>query len=134
MALDLTFRRAGVRRLHQAWSAARDDVDSHPSQLVAELLHFLVDGIASLDAGTAKDRDAIMLHSLRLDLIEVVDGLPELVDSLVQDVSRIGRIALLRLLFTQLLELRRSGSLLVSHLSRSAPRGRTVYSERMATA
>src|SRR2546428_9225574 len=74
MALDLTLRRAGVRRLHQAWSAAGDDVDPHPSQLVAELLHFFVDGIATLDAGTAEDRDAIMLDPLGLDLIEVVDG------------------------------------------------------------
>ena len=47
-----------------------------------------------------------MLDPLRLDLVEVVDRLPELVDRLVEDVRRIDPRLLLRLRLPQLLELR----------------------------
>jgi hypothetical protein len=95
MALDLPFDRPGVRRLHQSRSATGDDVDSHVRQLEAELLHLVVGGIAAADARTAEDRDAVVLDTLRLDLVEIVDRLPELVDRLVEDVGRIGRGPLL---------------------------------------
>src|SRR5205823_1748782 len=96
-AFDLTFSRAGVGRFHQAGAAASDDVHAHARQLEAERLHFLINRIAAANARAAENRDAIMLDALGLDLIEVVDRLPELVNGLVEDVARIGARAPLRL-------------------------------------
>ncbi len=61
-----------------------------------------------------------VLDALRLDLVEVVDGLPKLVDSFVEDVGRIDAALLLLLLSPKGLELRCGGSL-VRHA------GATVY-------
>jgi hypothetical protein len=62
-----------------------------------------------------------VLDALRLDLVEVVDGLPELIDGAVEDVRRVdGRRLLLRgLRVAQLLQLRsgRSTVALVSPVS-----------------
>src|SRR5581483_3125358 len=91
VALDLPFDRAGVRRLHESGSAAGDDVHAHPRQLVAELLHLGVDRIARLDARAAEDRHAIVLDPLRLDLIEIVDRVPEVIDRAIENVTRIDR-------------------------------------------
>src|SRR5688572_20797357 len=121
-ALDLTFDGAGVGRLHETGAAAGDDVHAHPRQLEAELLHFLVDGIAPPDPRAAENRDAIVLDTLRLDLVDVVDRLPELVDGLVENVRGIGAAPLLILLFfAEVFELRSGGSPAVGH------QGRTSY-------
>ena len=106
----LPLHRARVRRFHQSRPAAGDDVHAHPRQLGAQLLDFFVDRIAAPDARAAEDRDAVVLDALGLDLVEIVDRLPELVDGLVEDVRRIGgRPLLRRLRLAQLLELGRGG-------------------------
>ena len=105
----LPFDGSGVGGFHQSRTAAGDDVDAHPGELEAELLGLLVNRISEPDARAAEYRNAVMLHALGLDLIEVVDRVPELVDGLVEDVRRIDRRSLLHLLFAQLLELRRGG-------------------------
>ncbi len=94
LGVDLAFHRAGVGRFHQPRPSARDDVDAHPGQLEAEHLHFVVDRIAVTDARAAEDRDAVVLDLLGLDLVEIVDGLPKLVDRLVEDVARVETLPL----------------------------------------
>src|SRR5258707_30805 len=115
MALGLPFHRSGIRGLHQSRTAAGDDVRPKPRQLVAEFLGLVVDGIAALNPRAAKHRHAVVLDPLRLNLIEIVDGLPELVNGLVEDVRRIDRRPLPGLPFPERLELR-SRRLLVRRL------------------
>src|SRR5258708_34401290 len=89
VALGLPFHGAGVCGFHQPRTTAGDDVGAQPGQLEAEFLGLFVDRIAALDARAAEDGDAVGLDPLRLNLIEIVDRLPKLVDGFVEDVGRI---------------------------------------------
>src|SRR3954464_14106092 len=112
MALRLSFHRARVRGFHQSRPAASDDVRTEPRELVTKFLGLVVNGIAALNPRAPEHRHAGMLDPLRLNLIEIVNGLPKLVNGLVEDVRWIDRGPLPRLSFSQRLELR-SGCLLV---------------------
>src|SRR5260221_3395518 len=92
---------AGIRGLHEPRAAAGDDVDPHPCQRCAERLHLVINRVAMPDAGASEDRDAVVLDVLRLDLVEVVDRLPELVDCLVENVAGIDPPRLARLSLAQ---------------------------------
>src|ERR1051325_1741452 len=108
VAVDLPLHRPAVGGVHEAGAAPGDDVDAHLGQLVAQFLDVFVDRIAAADARAAEDGDAVVLDALGLDLVEVVDRLPELVDGLVEDVRRIdAALFFLLLLFAKGLELRR---------------------------
>src|SRR6266849_2701511 len=127
MALDLAFGCSGIRGFHQTGTAAGDDVDAHPRQLVAQRLDLFVDRIAVADAGAAEDRDTVVLDALGLDLIEVVDGIPQLVNRLIEYVRRVCAGTLLGLSLAQLLQL---GSGAVFPLTRHVPpsrEGQTCY-------
>src|SRR5207253_41938 len=127
MAFDLPFRRTRIRCFHQSRTAARDDVDSHARELRAQRFHLFVDRVAMADARAAEDRDAIVLDALRLDLIEVVDRLPKLINGFIEDVRRVRAGTLLGLSLAQLLQL---GSRTVFPLTRHVPpfaRGQTCY-------
>src|SRR3954451_9897504 len=115
MALGLPFHRARIHGFHQSRPAAGDDVRAKPRELVAEFLGLIVNRIAALNPRASEHGHAIVLDPLRLNLIEIVDGLPKLVNGLVEDVRRIDRGPLPRLSFSQRFELR-SGCLLVRRL------------------
>src|SRR4051794_13532908 len=115
MALRLPFHRSGIGGFHQSRPAAGNDVRAEPREFVAEFLGLVVNGIAALNPRAPEHRHAVMLDPLRLNLIEIVDGLPKLVNGLVEYVRRIDRGPLPRLSFSQRFELR-SGCLLVRRL------------------
>src|SRR5205085_9409285 len=69
VALDLSLDGAGVRSLHEAGTASGNDVDAHVSELIAQLLDLVVDGIATAYPRAAEDRDAVVLDALRLNLV-----------------------------------------------------------------
>src|SRR3954452_16285324 len=106
MALGLPFHRAGVRGFHQSRPAAGDDVRAESRELVTGFLGLVVNGIAALNPRASEHGHAVMLDPLRLNLIEIVDGLPKLVNGLVEDVRRVDRGPLPRLSFSQRFELR----------------------------
>ena len=77
--------RAFVGRLHQAGTAAGEDVAAHPGQLRGELLHAFVRGRAGLEARGAEDGHAIVLPRGAAQAGEVVDDLPQSADGAFED-------------------------------------------------
>src|SRR5471030_3428662 len=91
MALDLPFHGPRVGRFHETGTAAGDDVDAELREVVAEELDLVVDRIAVSDPRASEDRDPKIFDALGLNLLEIIDGLPHLINRLIEDVGRIAR-------------------------------------------
>ena len=80
--------RAFVRRLHQAGTAAGEDVAAHAGQFRREFLHAFVGRCAGLKARGAEDGHAIVLSRGAAETGEVVDDFPQSADGAFEERDR----------------------------------------------